>query len=443
MRAVSFEGVYDPSVMKIGIRREDKSKWEARIPLVPEHLGALQRDEGLTFAVQPSDQRAFSTDELEAVGVTVADDLSDCPIIMGVKEIPTSRLEPSKTYVFFSHTIKGQPYNMAMLRRLMNLGCNLIDYERIVNDAGQRLVFFGVHAGLAGMIDTLWAFGQRLAKRGLETPLADLKQALHYRTLSAAENHLRAVADRCRDTEALASLGPVIIGVTGNGRVSQGAQQICDLLTPETLRVAELANVDDLEDGAFYKVVFEEAEMFARKDGGEFNLQEYYDHPELYDASFAKHLPQLTMLVNCIYWEERYPRLVTKEGLQNLFASGTPKLEVIGDISCDIEGSIEATVRPTDPGTPVYVYDVDKKLARDGFDGRGPVIMAVDILPTELPRDASQAFSEALKPLMPGLAAADPSGSFDDWNLPAPLKKAVILHKGKLTPPYAYMAEYL
>ena len=429
--------------MKIGIRREDKSKWEARIPLVPEDMAALRRDHGVEFRVQPSNQRAFSEEELTRAGAEVDEDLSPCPIILGVKEIPVSRFESSKTYVFFSHTIKGQPYNMAMLRRLMNLGCNLIDYERIASDAGQRLVFFGVHAGLAGMIDTLWALGQRLERRGVESPLADLKQALHYRTLADAENHLRAVADRCRDTDALASLGPVIIGVTGNGRVSQGAQQVCDLLRPETLRVAELARPDHLVAGAFYKVVFEERDMFARRDGGAFDLQEYYDQPERYASRFAGFLPSLSVLVNCIYWDERYPRLVTQDDLTALFAGEPPRLEVIGDISCDIEGSIEVTVRPTDPGAPVYVYDVDKKLARDGFDGRGPVIMAVDILPTELPREASHAFSRALKPLIPGLASSDPSGSFDEWALPAPLKRAVILHKGKLTPDYAYMAEYL
>ena len=429
--------------MKIGIRREDKSKWEARIPLVPTHLEALTQDHGLQFAVQSSTQRAYSDEELRASGIDVVDALDDCPIILGVKEIPTTRLEPGKTYVFFSHTIKGQPYNMAMLRRLMNLGCSLIDYERITNDAGQRLVFFGVHAGLAGMIDTLWAFGQRLARRGMETPLGDLKQALQYKSLTEAENHLRAVADRCRDTEALAPLGPIVIGVTGNGRVSEGAQHICDLLNPERLRVSELANLADLSDGGFYKVVFEEQDMVARKDGGEFALQQYYDSPELYEGRFASFLPKLTMLVNCIYWEEKYPRLVTKDNLRDLYTSGTPKLEVIGDISCDIEGSIEATLRPTDPGNPVYVYDVDKGLARDGFEGNGPVIMAVDILPTELPRDASEVFSRALRPLMPGLAAADPSGSFNDWDLPGPLKRAAILHKGKLTPDYAYMTEFL
>ncbi|MEO1334975.1 MAG: hypothetical protein AAFV29_05005, partial [Myxococcota bacterium] len=304
--------------MKIGIRREDKSKWEARIPLVPTDMAALQRDHDLEFLVQPSDQRAYRAEEFTSAGIQVTEDLSACPVILGVKEIPTTRFEPGKTYVFFSHTIKGQPYNMAMLRRLMNLGCNLIDYERILNDVGQRVVFFGVHAGLAGMLDTLWAFGQRLQKRGIESPLGDLKQALGYRSLSEAENHLRAIGDRCRDTESLASLGPVIVGITGAGRVSQGAQQICDLLKPETLKVSELSDISELTDGEFYKVVFEERDMVVRKDGGDFDLEEYYTSPHLYESCFAQYLPKLSMLVNCIYWEEKYPRLVTKRDLADL-----------------------------------------------------------------------------------------------------------------------------
>ncbi|MEM7679154.1 MAG: hypothetical protein AAF449_24510, partial [Myxococcota bacterium] len=270
--------------MKIGIRREDKSKWEARIPLVPTDMAALQRDHDLEFLVQPSDQRAYRAEEFEAAGVQVTEDLSACPVILGVKEIPTTRFEPGKTYVFFSHTIKGQPYNMAMLRRLMNLGCNLIDYERILNDVGQRVVFFGVHAGLAGMLDTLWAFGQRLQRQGVESPLGDLKQALGYRSLAEAENHLRAIGDRCRDKESLAALGPVIIGITGTGRVSQGAQQVCDLLKPEMLKVSELSDISELTDGEFYKVVFEEKDMVLRKDGGPFDLQEYYTSPNLYEG---------------------------------------------------------------------------------------------------------------------------------------------------------------
>ena len=175
-----------------------------------------------------------------------------------------------------------------------------------------------------------------------------------------------------------------------------------------------------------------------------FDLRDYYQHPERYAGRFADYLPHLTMLVNCIYWEDKYPRLVTKDDLRGLYADGAqPKLRVIGDISCDIEGSVEATVKPTDPGAPVYVYDPAQDAAVDGFEGHGPLMMAVEILPTEIPRESSAAFSEALVGMMTGLASADPSGSFEDWALPDPLKRAVILHKGALTERFAYISEFL
>ena len=148
----------------IGIRREDKSKWEARVPLVPSDIEQLVREHGLKFRVQESATRAFSEDQYRAAGAEVNDDLSQCSIIMGVKEIPTEKLEAGKTYVCFSHTIKGQSASMAVLKRLLELGCQLIDYERIIDDDGRRVVFFGRFAGLAGMIDTLWALGVTIGR---------------------------------------------------------------------------------------------------------------------------------------------------------------------------------------------------------------------------------------------------------------------------------------
>ena len=178
--------------------------------------------------------------------------------------------------------------------------------------------------------------------------------------------------------------------------------------------------------------------------GAVFELQDYYDHPAKYVGVFDQYLPHLTMLVNGIFWTPRYPRLVTIEALRTLYAGGaTPRLKVIGDISCDPEGSIEVTVKATDPGNPVYVYDVDRGAAVDGFAGRGPVLLAVEILPAELPRESSEAFSNALVGLLPGLANSDPSGDFADWRLPDPLKRAVILHRGKLTEKFAGVQEYL
>jgi len=379
----------------------------------------------------------------------VVADVADCDVIMGVKEIPVAALAAGKTYVMFSHTIKGQAYNMGMLKRLVELGCNLIDYERITDDAGRRLVFFGHHAGLAGMIDTLWALGQRLAIEGRDTALKQIKPAHRYASLAEAESEIRQIAEACRTGDGLNGMGPIVIGITGYGKVSQGAQSIARLFNPQVVEPAELATLDTRAlDGKFVQVVFREEDMVQPASAGtRFTLQDYYDHPEKYVGVFDRFLSRLTVLVNCIYWEPKYPRLVTLDALNGLFGTyggaPHPRLRVIGDISCDVQGSIECTVKATDPGNPVYVYDVGRHEALDGFAGNGPVVMAVDALPTELPREASQAFSDALVGLIPGLAQADPSVAFNDWQLPEPLKRAVILHRGKFTPRYSYMQEFV
>ena len=178
----------------IGIRREDKSEWEGRVPLVPDHLKRLIDEEGLNFCVQTSPIRAFSDEQYRAAGATLATDLRDCPIILGIKEIPVDRFEPRKTYVFFSHTIKGQSHNMPMLRRLLDLGNQLIDYEKIV-DGGKRVVFFGRYAGLAGMIDSLWALGRRLEWEGIPNPFRSIDQAHRYESLNEAMEAVRKAGE--------------------------------------------------------------------------------------------------------------------------------------------------------------------------------------------------------------------------------------------------------
>ncbi|NOX57638.1 MAG: hypothetical protein GXP29_02115, partial [Planctomycetes bacterium] len=220
-------------------------------------------------------------------------------------------------------------------------------------------------------------------------------------------------------------------------------QEIFDILEPITLAPDQLDAPP--ADATFCKVVFKEGDMVEPIDSSQpFELQDYYKHPEKYRGVFERYLPNLHLLINCIYWEPKYPRLATKEAIRKLFAQADqPRLRVIGDISCDPEGSIEVTSKPTDPGNPVYVYDTNKDVAVDGFEGHGPVIMAVEILPTELPRESSAAFSDALVGMIPGLVANPAPDSFDDWNLPAPLKKAVILHRGQLTSDFAYLKEYL
>jgi len=428
----------------IGIRREDKSRWEARVPLVPADVGRLRTEGGVDITVQSSANRAFSDARFRQAGAAVAEELTDCPIILGVKEIPPEKLEPGRTYLYFSHTIKGQPANMPALRRLMELGCQLIDYEKIEDDRGRRLVFFGDYAGLAGMIDTLWALGQRLRHEGIDNPFGGIRQAYRYDDLDHARRDIAAVGERIRQEGLPAEIRPLVCGFAGYGRVSQGAQQIYDLLPVTEVAPENLASLPPAEKSC-YKVVFREEHLVERTDNSApFDLQEYYTQPERYAARFFPFVEHLTVLVNCIYWEPRYPRLATREQLQGLYGGpGQPRLRVIGDITCDIDGALACTVRATEPDNPVYVYEPAGGRTRDGVAGDGPVVLAVDFLPCELPVDASNHFSASLRPFIPALATADFTRPLSEAGLPPEIERATIVYQGRLTDAYRYLEEFV
>lgn len=428
----------------LGIRREDKSIWERRVPVVPADIPLLRAKHDMQVVVQPSPIRVFAEDEFRAVGAVVDEDLSSCDVIVAVKEIPPHLILPNKTYIFFAHVIKGQPHNMPMLRRLLELGCTLIDYEKVTDEKGRRLIFFGRHAGLSGMIDTLWALGKRLEWEGIANPFSQIDLAHAYPDLASAKAAVREAGERIRREGLPASLSPLVVGFSGYGNVSQGAQEVFAELPFVEIAPADLAALfaDQPDAHTLYKVVFKEEHMVEPVDpAGVFELQDYYQHPEKYRSCFSNYLPYLTVLVNGVYWDKRYPRLVTKAYLRE--HADDLRLRVIGDISCDIEGSVECTVRCTEPGNPVYVYNPRTDTTTDGYAGEGVVILAVDILPSELPREASIYFSGVLRDFIPAIVAADYTVPFEQLALPPEIKRAVIVYQGKLTPDYQYISEYL
>jgi len=431
---------------RIGLRREDMYAWERRTPLVPEDLRRLAEEEGLEIVVQSSDKRAFGDQEYREAGLPVSDTLAECPVIVGLKEVPAHVFEDEKVYVYFSHTIKGQSANMPLLRTALQRRCTILDYERIVDENNRRLIFFGNYAGLAGMIDTLWTLGRRLLWEGIETPLAAIEQASHYADLDEAKEAVRAVGRQIAAKGLPDGLDPLVIGIAGYGNVSKGAQEILDLLPVTTCTPADLlSGTVSAEPGrSVVKVVFtEEDTVLPVESGHAFDLHEYYEYPERYRAAFSRYLGAMHALVNCIYWEPKYPRLVTRADIRGLYDGDQPTLRVIGDISCDVEGGVEVTVKATEPDDPVYVYDVATGDPLSGVKGQGPVVMAVDILPSELPREASTYFSGILRAYVPAIAAADYTVSFDALDLPPELKRAVIAYRGSLTPGYEGLAEYL
>ena len=432
------------AVARIGIRREDRSPWETRTPLVPQAVKLLIQHDGLEISVQSSPTRVFDDDAYRAAGAAVADDLAHCPVILGVKEIPPELLEAGKTYVYFAHVIKGQAANMPVLRRLLDLGCQLIDYERIADERGRRLVFFGPFAGQAGMIDTLWALGRRLTHEGVDNPFTAVQPAHRYDDVAHAKRGIAQVGERIRRHGLPKAVRPLVCGLTGYGAVSKGAQGIYDCLPVEEITPDELGSVRPAAD-VCYKVVFEEAHMVKRVDtSAAFQLQEYYDRPERYRAKFFPYVEHLTLLVNCIYWEPKYPRLVTRDQFRELYGGrARPRLRVIGDITCDVDGSVQCTVRSTTPDNPVYVYEPATGQTRDGVAGAGPVVLAVDFLPCELPVDASNFFSRSLSPLVPAVARADFSAPLAYCGLPPELQRAAIVYQGELTEPYHHLAQHL
>jgi alanine dehydrogenase len=431
---------------KIGIRREDKNLWERRTPLTPDHVEHLITRHDLEILVQPSPIRVFKDDQYAKAGAVVQEDLSNCDTVFAVKEIPESLFVTGKTYVYFSHTIKGQSENMPMLQALLDNGCQLIDYEKITDDKNRRLVFFGRHAGLAGMIDSLWTLGARLNEEGLSTPFADVELAHKYNSLDDAKDAVRTVGERIKTEGIPESLRPLVIGFAGYGNVSQGAQEISDLLPTEEI---SLDSLDDLfartnpPGDRIFKVVFKEEHLVAPIGNEPFELQDYYDHPEKYRTAFDPYLSQLTVLINAVYWENRYPKIVTKNALKHAHAKGELRLKVIGDISCDVEGSIEANLRSTDPGNPVYVYDPASGTATDGIVGDGVVILATDNLPCELPKESSESFSDVLLGFIPAIASADTGADLTNSGLPGEIQRATIVWRGRLTGPFEYLLKKL
>jgi alanine dehydrogenase len=431
---------------KVGIRYEDRFAMERRVAIIPADMEKIIKKSGLEFYVERSEKRVFKDKEYEEAGAQLMDDVSDIPVVFGVKEMPLSFFKKNHTYIFFSHTIKGQEYNMPALKKMMEMEVNLIDYEKVSDEDGKRLIFFGRYAGLAGMINSLWALGKRWQAKGMENPFTALLQSHRYESLEDARDAIQKIAEKIVEGALDKWPHPLVIGLTGYGNVSRGAQEILSLLPLIEISPAELLQIGKQgkwDSRKVYKVVFREKDLVRpvnERDG--FELQDYYDHPEKYESVFEAYIDQLTVLMNCMYWDDRYPRLISNDYLKNNYDQNHP-LQVIGDITCDPGGSIECTLNCTEIEAPNFIYHPEDGKITYGEKGEGVLVMAVDILPSELPRESSRAFSTALFPYVEAIVRADYDQPFEKLDLPGPIKRAMILHRGRLTPDYQYMEQYL
>jgi alanine dehydrogenase len=357
--------------MKIGIIREEKTPPDSRVTLSPTHCKKLL-DGGIDIIVQPSDVRCFGDEDYKTAGVPMSEDLSDRTILIGVKEVPIASLIADKTYFFFSHTIKAQPYNQELLKAVVNKNITLLDYEVLTDDSSARVIAFGKFAGMVGAHNGLWTYGKRTS----EFELPRMKDLYDYKAA-------KEVYDKMEFPN-------IKVVVTGTGRVAKGAVQVLKDMGFTKVRPIDYVKKE------FDQPVFTQLNSFyyaKRKDGEVFDdVKDFYQNPKDYDSDFNHFLPMTDIFVNGIYWDNDAPAFFTLEQMQ----SPDFNIKVIADVTCDIAPvtSIPSTIRPTTIADPVFGFDPVTRSETEAFREKSVDMMTVDNLPNELPRDASEAFGD-------------------------------------------------
>ncbi len=396
---------------KIGIIREGKVPIDRRVPLTPLQAKQLKEEYKVEVKVQSSDIRCFPDEDYKNEGLQIVDSIEDCDIILGVKEVPINNLVPGKIHFFFSHTIKKQDYNRDLLRSILDKKIQLIDWETLTNENGNRIIAFGRWAGIVGAYNGLWTYGKRYN-------LFELRRA-----------------HECFDYEDLKSefkkikLPNIKIALTGGGRVTKGAMEVL-----HGAGIRQVTPHDFLEE-RFDEPVFTQLnsrDYNKRKDGGEFHRNEFYDNPGLYQGDFIKYTRVTDLLIACAFWDPHAPVLFHREDI----IRDDFDIKVIADITCDIEGSIPSTKQPSTIDNPIYDYNPSDDQVEQAITDEGNItVMAVDNLPCELPRDASASFgNELLKNVIPHLLGKDEKEV---------IKRATITKDGSLTERYKYLRDYV
>lgn len=397
--------------MKIGIIKEGKTPSDERVPLSPQQCKEVnEKMPSLEVVVQKSDVRRFKDEEYAQLGITLVDDVVDCDVLMGVKEVPIPQLIPNKTYFYFSHTIKKQPYNRGLLQEMMRKNIRMIDYEAITDESGRRLIGFGRYAGVVGAYNTFYAYGMR-------TNTYELKRAYLCDDRKEMEGELKKVS--------LPNNYKIVI--TGGGRVAGGIEEILNVL-----------NISKVTPDEFLTQTFEHpvytqlgvTDYNQRKDGKPFTNADFFEHPTEFNSHFFRFAKVADMYISGHFWDEESPFIFTREDAKS------PKfnIKVVGDVSCDIDGPVACTLRPSTIKSPLYGYHAITEKETDFNQEDTITVMAVDNLPCELPKDASEDFGrELIENVLPYLIN-------DDRKI---LQNATICENGDLTPPYEYLRDYV
>lgn len=398
--------------IKLGLIREGKTPPDKRVAFTPIQTEEIEQRFGHVKVVcQPSEARCFKDQEYHDLKISIQEDISDCDILMGIKEVPIQNLIDGKTYLFFSHTLKKQPYNRKLLQAVLKKKIRLIDYETLKDHQGNRLVAFGRYAGIVGAYNGLWAYGKK-------HNLFHLRRAHECFDVNDLKLELRKI-----------NLSTIKIVLTGAGRVGKGAM--------ETLDTAGIRKVsaEDFLQHKFNEPVYTQlssTDYHSRISGGHFNREEFHQHPEKYLSTFNRFTKVADILMAGAFWNPNAPKLFTQE---DMLASDF-KMRMIADITCDINGSIPSTKRASTIIDPLYDYIPQTEEVVESFKSLNNItVMAVDNLPCELPRSASEEFGrDLIDRILKPLLVDDSEGI---------IARATMAENGELTNRFKYLQDYV
>jgi len=397
--------------MKIAIIKERKNPPDRRVIFAPEACkNLIEKYPDLTLKIESSDVRVFTDNEYKNLGLEVTDDISDCDILLGVKEVPIEDLIPNKKYFFFSHTIKKQPYNRKLLQAILANNIELHDHEVITNKKGQRVVAFGRYAGIVGSYNAFRTYG--LKNNMYQLPKAE--------TLANQQ-------DLIKNLQCI-SLPNIKIVITGTGRVSNGAKEMFDAMKIRQVTVTDFLNK------SFNEPVYVQLGVLdynKRKDGIHKNNQDFYKNPHDYESDFMHFAKVADIYIAGHFYADGAPYLFTRQDAK----SKDFNLKVIADISCDIDGPVATTIRPSTIADPIYGYNPLTEKEVDYKNENAIAVMAVDNLPCELPHDASIGFGEMFEQqVIPAFFNDDKDGV---------LMRSCMTKNGKLTPNFSYLQDFV
>ncbi len=397
---------------KVGILKETKTPPDRRVAVAPEQaLEMIKKFNNIELVIQSSDNRCYTDEEYKNLGLNVVDDVSDCDILIGVKEVKINKLLANKKYLFFSHTAKKQRYNLELLRKLLELKIHMIDHEYLTDTNGVRLVAFGRWAGLVGAYNGLIAYGKK-------HKLFDLRPAHTLFDMNEMFEELKKV-----------KLPAIKILITGGGRVAHGAIE-----TLSQVEGIKKVTATEFKEKTFDHPVYCQIDPWdyvKHKDGLEFDLKHFFKHPDKYVSTFLPYTKVTDLFIACHFWDQRSPVFMTQEDMQ----APDFKIDVIADVSCDIAGPIPSTIRASTIAEPLYGYNPKTGEEVDAFADGAVTVMAVDNLPGELPRNASVDFGKGLvEKVFPSLFGEDKDGI---------IERATITIDGKLGPHFTYLQDYV